>query len=134
MLKIVIDTNIFISAFLTGGDCEKIIKMWMRGKVTLLVSLEIIEEITRVLKQLDAPQSYISRLIKVIKLKSKIVKPYRRLKISRDPQDDKFIECAVTGKADVIISGDSDLKDIKEYKGILILGVKEFLDGYYYKN
>lgn len=130
MLRVVIDTNIFVSAFLTGGDCEKIIQMWKKGRFALLISMEILEEILEVLSRpsIGAPKSYISKLRKIIEKKAEIVKPYLKVKISRDPGDDKFLDCAIQGKGKVIVSGDPHLKEIGEFKGIRIMGVKEFLE------
>lgn len=132
MLRVVIDTNVFVSAFLTGGDCVRIMEMWKRGKFTLVTSREILEEISDVLKRpsIGAPQSYIFRLRRIIRQKAKVVKPYLRVRVSKDPGDDKFIECAIKGKAKVIVTGDPHLKEIGEYKGILIMGVKDFLENF----
>lgn len=130
MHKVVVDTNIFISAFLKGGEPEQLIKKWKQGKIVILMSRDIMEEILEVLMRpkIGAPFSYIERLGKVIYKKAIIVKPQQSLQvIIDDPKDNKFLECAVEGKADYIISGDEHLLSLKEYRGIKIIKTKEFL-------
>lgn len=131
MYKVVVDTNIFVSAFLKGGEPEQLIKKWKQGKIVILMSRDIIEEILEVLMRprIGAPFSYIERLGKVIYKKAIIVKPRQPLKvILYDPKDNKFLECAVEGKADYIISGDEHLLSLKEYQGIKIIKAKAFLE------
>ncbi len=128
MLKAVIDTNVFVSAFLTDGIGAKIIKRWKKDEFILITSKEILQEVSEVLKRLGAPDTYIARLMKLIQQKAKIVKPNFKVQICRDPDDNKFIDCAIKGNASIIVTSDQDLKDIGEYKNIIIISAKELLE------
>ncbi|MFH0800773.1 MAG: putative toxin-antitoxin system toxin component, PIN family [bacterium] len=129
-MRVVLDTNVFVSAFLTGGDCEKIIRLWQKGKFVLLISAPIAEEIARVLSRLGASSRQVLRVMRLLRQRGKLVKSDPALSICRDPDDDKFIECAIAGKADVIVSGDRDLLVIEKYKSIRIMSIKNFLAEY----
>jgi len=61
----------------------------------------------------------------------KIIFPKSKVKVCRDPNDDKFIDCAIDGKCKYIVSGDKDLLDIKNFENIEILTVRDFLKKYY---
>ncbi|OQA15136.1 MAG: PIN domain protein [bacterium ADurb.Bin363] len=128
MLRVVLDTNVFVSAFLTGGIAEEVIRKWQKGKITLITTKEILLEIIGVLYRLQVSEYHIKRLIRLIHQKAKIVKPNFKVEICRDPMDNKFIECAIKGNAKVIITADKDLLIIGEYKNIIILKAKEFLE------
>jgi len=130
VLKVVLDTNIFVSAFLTKGDCARIVRMWEKGKFILITSTEILKEIVDVLTYLGAPRHHTSRLLKLVQQKARLVEPYLKVNVSRHSADNKFLECAIEGNAEVIVSGDDDLKVIGEYKGIRIISIRYFLDNF----
>jgi len=130
-MKVVIDTNVFVSSFF-GGNPRKIVEMWKQGKLTLCLSKEIVSEYTTVLdriglenqKELKEIFSLFARGIhSVFSGKTPVLKV-----VIDDPDDDKFIECAVALKAEYIISGDKDLLEVSEYMGIKILNPREFLN------
>jgi len=130
-MKVVIDTNVFVSSFF-GGNPRKIVDMWKQGKLTLCLSKEIVSEYTTVLdriglenqKELKEIFSLFARGIhSVFRGKTPVLKV-----VIDDPDDDKFIECAVALKAEYIISGDKDLLEVSEYLGIKILNPREFLN------
>ena len=68
--------------------------------------------------------------MKIVVDKLKVIKPISKVKISRDKDDDKFIECAIDSKSLYIVSGDKDLLDIVEYKNIKIITAKDFYNKY----
>lgn len=126
----VLDTNIFVSGIHWHGFSEKVLHAWIEGRFVSVCSLPIIDEITRVLMAFKVPlrQEDISWWESLILEKSAIVFPVNHLEIVRDdPDDNKFIEAAVEGKADYIVSQDKHLLNIKEYNGIKIVHPKEFL-------
>jgi putative PIN family toxin of toxin-antitoxin system len=108
------------------------VPLWQSGVITPLVSRSILEEYLRVLSypKFKLTDAEIKGLIQEELLPyAEVIKPRRRLRvIERDPSDDKFVECAVTGKARVIISGDKDLLTIGTYRKILIRSPAQFLD------
>lgn len=126
----VLDTNIFVSGIHWSGPSEKVLHLWIEGKFVSVCSLPIIDEITRVLMAFKVPlgPEDISWWESLILEKSIIVFPVGHIEIVRDdPDDNKFIEAAVEGKADYIVSQDKHLLNIKEYNGIKIVHPKEFL-------
>ena len=66
-------------------------------------------------------------LINVIRLRGELVSPNQKIEACRDPKDNRFLEAALEGKADVIVSGDADLLELREFEAIPILSVAEFL-------
>ena len=132
-MKVVIDTNVFVSSFF-GGNPRKIIDLWKEGKISLCVSKNILDEYIEVLQRIGLGNG-----IEVEELLSLFAKGFNilfttktpKIKAVRDdPDDDKFIECAVGLKAEVIITGDKALKAMNEYMGIKILTPQQFLKTY----
>ena len=130
MLKLVIDTNIFVSGVLVeGGNPSVIIKAWKRTqKYQLFVTEEIIQEVLRVMQRLNVNPDIIADWDRVIRKNAISVIPTKKIEaIKDDPSDNKFLECAIEVSADYIVSGDKHLKGLKEFKGIKIVSAKEFL-------
>lgn len=128
-LKVVLDTNIIVSAVLRGGEPGKILELWRKGKFDILVSSEIFEEYYSVLirDKFSLPLSLVNVILEEIKRKSIWIKPYSIIKkIKEDPTDNKFLECAVDGQAEYIVSGDPHLLNLKKFNGIEILRAAEF--------
>lgn len=124
-MKIVVDTNVFISGIFWGGLPGKILEMWSDTSVQVLFSNEILSEYVEVIKRI-APE--ISDHWKnFIKQNGLLIKPKGKIDICRDADDNKFIECAIAGKAKVIVSGDLDLLVIKKYRSVQILKPRDFL-------
>lgn len=131
-IRVVLDTNTYISAFFWRGNPYKILKSCYRGKIHLLSSLEIIREIEYILsreKKFEMSDEDIEKHIQLILSHSQIVEPMKKIDvIKKDPSDNKFLECAIEGKTDYIISGNRHLLELKKFKEIKILRAKEFLD------
>lgn len=128
-MRVILDTNIFISGiFWEGNFCSQIIEKWKKGKFELVSSMEIIEELVRTLKgfKIQMPEEMIEEWRDMIIENSILVWPSIKISIIKeDPKDDKFIEAAVLGGADYIISQDKHLLKIKEYQGIKIISPEE---------
>ncbi len=133
MRKIIIDTNVFVSSFF-GGLPREIINLWKNGEVTLCLSQEIVEEYLKVLtrlglndkKELESltglfAQGYNS-IFTTTTPKLTIVK--------NDPDDNKFLECAIALDCKTIVSGDKHLLDIKKYIDIAIISPREFITNF----
>jgi putative PIN family toxin of toxin-antitoxin system len=130
-VKVVVDTNVLVSALLFGGKPGKLIPLRQRGTIRPLASKEIIEEYLRVLtypKFKLAEEDINFLLYREILPYFEVVdvEPGPRI-IKKDPEDDKFIRCALAGKAKWIISGDGHLLALKTYQKIKILTPSEFL-------
>ena len=132
-MRVVIDTNVFVSSFF-GGNPRKIIAFWKKGNITLCLSKDILEEYVDVLQRVGLKEEEeIEELLSLFAKGFNIVFTTKTPKIKAvkdDPDDDKFIECAVALKAEVIITGDKALKAMNEYMGIKILTPHEFLKAY----
>jgi len=130
--RVVIDTNVIVSALLFGGKPGNLIPLWKRGRIQPLVSKEIIDEYLQVLAY---PKFGLTReeidfiLYKEILPHFQVVMVKSRPVIVKDdPSDDKFIHCAMAGKADIIISGDRHLTALKSYGTIEIYTLNRFLE------
>jgi len=129
-VRVVLDTNILVSSIFWGGIPNKILESWVSEKFELLLSEEILKEYERVLFKISKGKKdqLVYQWLLFIAENSLIVNIKKRFKLSIDPDDDKFIECAVAGNAKYIVSGDSHLLDLKNVKNIQILLVSEFVN------
>jgi putative PIN family toxin of toxin-antitoxin system len=127
---VVIDTNVVISALLFGGTPGKLVELWQKGHIEPVISEEIMTEYLRVLtypkfKLSEEEINYIihQEILPFFKVVKSIPGPSI---IKKDPDDDKFIQCAEAGNAKTIISGDQHLLALKSYHGITILTPTNF--------
>ncbi|MBI4439474.1 putative toxin-antitoxin system toxin component, PIN family [Candidatus Woesearchaeota archaeon] len=127
--RIVIDTNVFISALGWGGKPNELIERVIDGEYGLYVSIKQIRELT---KALDYPKLNFSEDEKKIILEkiyqiSNIIDTKIKLDVTEDPDDNMILECAVEADADFIISGDYDLRKLKKFRKVRIMAVGEFM-------
>ena len=131
MIKVVVDTNVFVSSFF-GGNPRKIIDRWKTVEITLCVSRPIMDEYVEVLRRLglqDGPE--LEELLRLFAHGFHVLftaNTPRLAVVEKDPDDNKFIECAVALKADIIVSGDKTLQEVRDYMGIMIQSPREFID------
>ena len=132
-MKVVIDTNVFVSSFF-GGNPRKIIDLWKKGEITLCLSKDILDEYTGVLQRIGLKdEREIEELLSLFAEGFNILFTTKTPKIrvvKDDPDDDKFIECAVALRAEFVITGDRAIKALGEYMGIKILTPQQFLKTY----
>jgi putative PIN family toxin of toxin-antitoxin system len=130
-VRVVLDTNAVVSALLFSAISSELVSLWQNNLITLLLSREILDEYLCVFSypKFGLSEEEIKELIQEEILPfAEVVKPKRRLRVvQRNPSDDKFIECAVAGKARVIISGDKDLLSLGLYRQIRIQSPAQFL-------
>ena len=129
-MRVVLDTNIFISMTL-GGLVGKINDSWKSGKFTLVVSDEIVSEYLNVLQRpkFHLEAETVVAILGRIQRRADFVTPAIKIHwVEADPNDDKFLEAGLEGKADYIVSGDSHLLDLKIFRGIEFLSAREFID------
>jgi len=132
-MKVVLDTNVFISSVFFGGQPGKILAAWRDGKIMLVLSTEILEEYIEVLHRLETlyPPVEAGPVIELILAGSEIITaPPLEKPISSDPDDDKFIACALASKARVIISGGKHLLSVDGFKGLEIVKPSEYVKKY----
>jgi len=130
-MRVVLDTNVFISSFLGTGTPRKIIDFWKEGKITICLSKEIVDEYVEVLERLRlSGEKGVEEFLQLFarNFHSLFTAKTPNLEIVKnDPDDNKFFECAVALKAQFIISGDKAVLKIENYMGIKILSPKQFI-------
>ena len=130
-MKVVLDTNVFISGVFFSGPPNKILKGWRDGRFTLVLSPEILEEYQRVAEALSKkyPPVDMTELLELIVVEADMIQagPLKE-PVSADPDDDKFIACALASGARLIVSGDKHLLDVDGYGGIEVLKPRAFVD------
>lgn len=128
-MRIVLDTNIFISALL-GGMLRVIVDKWKAGEFTLIITDAIAREYLDVINrskfkfskdEIIATTHYLLQTAEFITLQEEIAV------IVTDPTDNKFLEAAVAGKVNFIVSGDSHLLELRVYRAIAIITAREFI-------
>ncbi len=129
-MRIVLDTNVFISSFF-GGNPRTIIDLWKDGRLTLCLSQDIFDEYIEVLRRLGLDNTpELEELLKLFATGFHIVFTTRtpEIHVVADADDDKFIACAQALKAGCVVSGDKALVDVRLYQGIRIVTPREFLE------
>jgi putative PIN family toxin of toxin-antitoxin system len=129
-LTVVFDTNILFSGTGWRGSPFYCLQLAREQKVSLILCREILAQYhSKLQTKLDMSESQATRAAAEILSLSTLVEISNSLHVvADDPDDDKVIECAVTGKASHIVSGDHHLLDLREYKNIQIVPASNFLD------
>lgn len=123
--KVVLDTNVLISSILFKGELARIVDLWKRGKIVPVISRATFNEFRSVL---EYPKFRLTKgEIKAI-IEEEVLPFFEIVEITsevsgvcKDPDDDKFIACALSASADFIVSGDKDLCDVVTHKSIKII-------------
>ncbi len=134
-MNAVIDTNVIVSRYINWrGTPGRILQRWLEGAYQALVSTPILDEYQEVLscarvrryhKMTDAE---ILQAIDVFRRLGRMIEPRETIRaVAADPSDDKFLECAVAGEADFVVSGDPHLVDLRRFRGIEIVSPATFL-------
>ena len=126
-LRIVLDTNILVSAFFWEDNERNILLKCKKRNLNSITSLEILNELEKVLKiKFKVPENKIRDYSKEILYFSEIVFPLGELDIIKeDPTDNIILETAVIGKANILVTGNKHLLKLKKYKSVKILQVKD---------
>lgn len=135
MLRVVVDTNVLVSGFISPFSYPREIeKRWRKGELVLVISREIVEEIDRVLHlpriqiKYNLTESDIQAFLLTLTHKAEYVAGKLVLEgVAPDPGDDKIISCAVESQADFIVTGDKALQQPGEHQGIRIINAGEFI-------
>lgn len=133
-IKVVFDTNIYISAIIYGGNPRTCLDLARERKLELYTSRPILYELTQKLKLKFKWQDFdIIDVVEGLTRFIKVVKPRKKVSIiKKDPSDNQILECAYQAKANYIISGDTrHLLPLKKFKNTKIVSAKEFLNFFY---
>jgi putative PIN family toxin of toxin-antitoxin system len=127
---VVFDTNVFISAFVIPGSlAEKAILKIIEKEDSLLISKNIIDEVLSVLSsKFGRDREGLSHVAVTLSELAELVKPARRIKIFKNERDNRILECAIHGEADLLVTGDKKILQLREYKGVKIISLKEYLE------
>lgn len=131
-MRIVVDTNVLISGVFFGGFPRKILSSIVSDKITACATAEIINEYEEIVQEMvDRKQGHINKAILTPLIKAmEIIEPVSQIEICRDPDDNKFLECAKDSRALHIVSGDKDLLVIEKHENIQIVTAKDFCEKY----
>ena len=131
IVRVVLDTNVLISALLFKGELSRIVDLWRKGRIVPIVSKETFEELRTVL---EYPKFSLSGAEIKSLIEHEILPFFEVVNVSkhvkgacRDPGDDKFISCALSANADGIVTGDKDLFDLRKYQSIKIIPASDFI-------
>lgn len=128
-MRVVVDTNVWISSLLrpSRDHADAVASLWKGA--TVLYSAAVLDELIDVLgrrriRRYVSPQSALD-LVARFTAEAELVEVTETIKTSRDPDDDKFLELAIAGKADMIVTGDVDLLELHPFRGIAILSTRD---------
>lgn len=133
-MRIVTDTNVLVSAIFWKGDSDRIMREVDKGKITLVLSEDIIRELLKVLDSDEMLQKIREKELrfqltveKIVSL-AEIVAPDEKFDVVKDdPDDNKILECAKKGAVDFVVTNDNHLLKLREFNGIPIVTPREFL-------
>jgi putative PIN family toxin of toxin-antitoxin system len=129
-MRVVLDTNVLISALMFGRKPREILEKAIRGELRLCLSEEILSELGEVLQRpkFGFPPTIVNQVISELTAISEVVMSSRRIfKIEVDPADNHVLECALEAQAEYVVSGDNHLLNLKEYASIRIVTPHQFL-------
>jgi len=128
--KIVIDTNVFLSVVLFRGPTSRLVSLWQKGTVSVLMSSAVLKEYARALAypKFNLTKSEIRGILEqeLLPYVYPVKVKHSLHVITKDTSDNRFLELAETGKADYIVSGDKHLLELKNFHGIKIIAPAEF--------
>ena len=126
--KLVLDTNILISALIYGGKPEIIYNLVLEKEIRVVTSTILMAELTEILiKKFNFDLIRIEQLERIIKKHFQIIHPKNTINIVADEDDNRVLEAAFEGNCDYIVTGDNDLLVLGKYKKIKIVTADEFL-------
>lgn len=132
-MKIILDTNVFVSGIFFSGPPYTILQAWWAGQVTIVLSQEILDEYQRVASILSEqfPAIDLSAILNFVKREAEFCDaPALPEQVCTDPNDDKFLACALASKVPIIVSGDKHLLQVSGFQGIKTIKPREFVDKY----
>ena len=132
-MRVILDTNVFISGIFFSGPPSQILKAWANQSFQIVLSQQILDEYQRVAEELSSKFQTIDILpiIELVTIHGQFVDTQGfDISVCEDSDDNKFLECAVAGKCKTIISGDKHLLKLSGYEGITVWSPRNFVDKY----
>jgi len=120
-VKIVLDTNLLIAGrWKPASASNRILDLCIRGELCAVYTSQIKDENLFILGKVKPPKEFLDKVLRFYR-KSIKVRPGKKISACPDPSDNRFLEAAVAGRADYVITNDHHLLDLKEYEGIRII-------------
>ena len=131
-MKVVFDTNILVSALVfPGGRGEAALRRIIDERDQLVLSKPILDELLGILgRKFSRDAEELAHVAVFLSELAQYVRPRRRLQVVKDEPDNRILECALTGRAKAIVTGDHALLALSEYQGVRIIGLREYLEGW----
>lgn len=130
-MRAVVDTNVLISAIFWPGKPKQLLNKIRRGEITFLTSQALLSELKQVLTRKDKPfklsEEEARRVLSAIRDLAEVIQPHSQVTRCRDEADNRVLECALDGRADWIITGDTHLLEMRSFEEIKITTVADFL-------
>ncbi len=128
-MRAVFDTNIYVSAFtVPGGRAEAALLKAVEGEAQLVISKPIIHELLDVLaRKFGRDAEELARIAVFLAELAELAQPRREIEVVKDDEDNRILECAIAGRADVIVTGDQAMLGLGEYQEVRIMTLREFL-------
>lgn len=130
-MRAVVDTNVLISAIFWPGKPKQLLNKIRRGEITFLTSQALLSELKQVLTRKDKPfklsEEEAQRVLSAIRDLAEVIQPHSQVTRCRDEADNRVLECALDGRADWIITGDTHLLEMRSFEEIKITTVADFL-------
>ncbi len=127
-IRVVLDTNVLVSAIVFGGNPKKILDSVLRGEVVGVTSVSLAAELSEVVhKKFPFRNADLEYLEEQMKIDFETARPRKVLRVARDIDDNMVLEAAVAGECNFIVTGDEDLLILGKYKGIKIMTPSEFM-------
>ncbi len=129
-MRVVFDTNIFISAFaIKGGRAQEALLKVIEGRDRLLISKPIIDELLTVLaRKFSRDREELARVAVFLSEIGELAYPRRKITILQDEPDNRILECAYSGQADVIVTGDQAMLKLGIFKDVRIISLRNYLE------
>ena len=132
-MRVVLDTNVFVSGVFFRGPPYEILKAWRDDRVQLVISREILREYREVGETLAKrfPGVDLNPILELLIVKAELTESSSLAEpVCDDPEDDKFLACALAGNSELIISGDRHLLKVSGYRGVKVVKPRKFLDDF----
>ena len=128
-MRLVFDSNILISALVfPGKQADKALSRIIAGHDQLLISKPIIDEVLQVLARKFAREpEELARVAVLLADLAEMVQPKLRIRVLRDDADNRILECAAAGYADLIVTGDRAMLELGAFEGIRVASLREYL-------
>lgn len=128
-MKVVFDTNILVSALVfPGGQGEAALRRIIDEQDQLVISKPILDELLGILgRKFSRDAEELAHVAVFLSELAQYVKPRRRLHVVQDEPDNRILECALTGRAKAIVTGDHALLALREYQGVRVISLREYL-------